>query len=52
MPDMTPMSLTAVVAPRSIGKIIKNEKMTSVFLKEEKICYKTLSRRLWFSKIG
>jgi len=36
MPDMTPTSLAAAVAPRT-GKIIK---MGSVFLKEERFFYK------------
>jgi len=35
MADMTPTSLAAAVEPRT-GKII----MASVFLKEERICYK------------
>jgi len=38
MPDMTPTSLAAAVAPRT-GKIIKNG---PVFLKEEKIFYKIM----------
>jgi len=41
MPDMTPMSLAAAVAPR---KMQINWKWPFVFLKEEKICLFKLSQ--------
>jgi len=44
MSDMTPISFTAPVAPRT-NKIIKND----VFLKEENICYKIVYYTLYLN---